>query len=152
MAGNLTNTLFPPVTSTFMPAFPRTEDAYVYYTLSPFNEDSEIYRVHYSVVDQITNESVINNSTGIAHQQLNYDTDLGMYYIRIPASEIKGAVDNENDKEATGWLTNRFYKVQIRFDGNETTEDVGEIDLSVSTNLANWNAYLISDYQRNFSE
>lgn len=106
MAGNLTNTLYPPVVNTFMPAFVNTSDAIVYFSLSPYNSSSSIKRVHVSLVNQLTNENAFNNVNGIIISSLKYDTVSGLYYVIIPVTSVAGGQFN----------INQFYKVQLRFD------------------------------------
>lgn len=112
MASTLISTLYPPVIDTFMPAFINTTDAKVYFSISPFNNSSDIQRVHVSLQNQLNNENALKRITGILVRPLKYDTSSGLYYVVIPVTEIKGGQFN----------INQFYKVQIRFDNN--TENV----------------------------
>lgn len=108
MPGNLLNTIYPPQVNTFMPAFVNTQDAYIYFSLSPYNDTSEIKRVHISVTNQLTNENALINPSGILITKLSFNKDTGKHYVVIPYTEIK-----------SGWGINQFYKVQIRFDSYE---------------------------------
>lgn len=100
------NTLYPPVISTFLPAFVNTTDAIIYFSLSPYNSPSQIQRVHVTLTNQLNNESALNNLNGILFTNLQYDDTSGMYYIVIPITAVKGNSFN----------INQFYKVQLRFD------------------------------------
>lgn len=134
MPGNILNTLYPPQINTFMPAFVNTQDAYVYFSLSPYNDTTEIKRVHISVTNQLTNDNVLNDASGILITDLMLNENTGMSYVVIPYSSIKN-----------GWGINQFYKVQIRFDSYEG--DAYKEGMSSSL----LNSYLI-DYRAYFSE
>ena len=130
MAITLLSALYPPqFSSTFAPAFPTTSSPRIYFSISDYNSSNDIKRVHVTIVNQSSNESVINNSTGILFKELQYDTSKGMYYVDISVTEIKSTqVDNVLDstgnvtsvvQENTGWNYNQLYKLQLRFDNNE---------------------------------
>ena len=131
------NTLFPPVISTFMNAFPNTTDAVVYFSLSPFNSSTEIKHVHISVVNQLNNENAIatKHPSGVLFSDLNYDTKAGMYYVTIPVTDIDGNVFN----------INQFYKVQLRFDSCNWDDidgnDVPNSEKKVTNYLLNYQQY-----------
>lgn len=130
---NVINTLYPPMMPyTFMPAFVNTDNATVYYTLSPYNSKGSIEKIHISVVDQATNSNALKSSNGITvSNELLWDEAAQMYYVSIPYTSML----NETFK------TNQFYKVQLRFD---TT--VGDVPTENSLGQ-----YLI-DNQPRFSE
>lgn len=134
MPGNLLNTLYPPQVNTFMPAFVNTQDAYIYFSLSPYNEATEIKRVHVSVTNQLTNENALIDPSGILITNLLLNKKTGMSYIVIPYSSIKN-----------GWGINQFYKVQIRFDSYEGEAYKEGMPSSLL------NSYLL-DYRAYFSE
>lgn len=130
MAITLLSALYPPqFSSTFAPAFPTTSSPRIYFSISDYNSSNDIKRVHVTIVNQSSNESVINNSTGILFKELQYDSTKGMYYVDISITEIKSTqVDNVLDstgnvtsvvQENTGWNYNQLYKLQLRFDNNE---------------------------------
>lgn len=129
------STLYPPVVSTFQNAFVNTEDAVVYFTLSSFNSASEIKHVHVSCVNQLNNENALNKISGILIEDLQFDKAAGMYYVTIPTAYVDGNAFN----------TNQFYKVQIRFDSYDGTDEVPIND------EAKKNSYLLSHTQY-FSE
>lgn len=112
MAVTLTSSLYPPMfSSTFAPAFVNTTSPRIYFSISPFNTASDISRVHISLVNQTTNENALTDATGILLSEgLQYDTDVGMYYVIIPVDHVK------NGANSTGWNYNQFYKLQLRFD------------------------------------
>ena len=131
---NVLNTLYPPQVSTFMNAFVNTENAKVYYSLSPYNSSTDIKRVHISVTNQLNNENALNLETGIIISEgLEYDTKRGLYVVEIPTSALSSGSFN----------INQFYKVQLRFDSYDG-------DQSHSTEKEK-TAYLL-DNQNYFSE
>lgn len=134
------NTLFPPVVSTFMNAFPNTTDAIVYFSLSPFNSSTEIKHVHISVVNQLNNENAMSakHPSGVLFSDLQYDTKAGMYYVKIPVVDMDGNVFN----------INQFYKVQLRFDSCDWATIDGA---DVPNSEAKITNYLLN-YQQYFSE
>lgn len=111
--------MYPPKVPTFMPAFLDTESPKVYYELSPYMSVGNARRLHISIVNQDTNESVVNQGTGIIITDgLEWDEIKQSYFVTIPVEQIK------NDSGAKKWLTNCYYKLQIRFD----SYDAGHID------------------------
>lgn len=131
MAVTMLSSLYPPqFSSTFAPAFPTTASPRIYFSISEYNSSNDIKRVHVSIVNQSNSESVINNSTGILFKDLNYDTEAGMYYVDISVTEIRSTkTENTLDSSGqvittvdttTGWNYNQYYKLQLRFDNNET--------------------------------
>lgn len=104
----LVGTMFPPVISTFFPAFVNTTDARVYFSISPYNEVSDIKRIHISVVSQKSNENALSSPSGIIIQEgLRFDPESGMYLAVIPVAKLT---------EGKQFNINQFYKIQIRFD------------------------------------
>lgn len=131
------NTLFPPVTSTFMDAFPNTTDAIVYFSLSPFNSSTDIQHVHISVVNQLNNENAIaaKHPSGVLFSDLKYDTKAGMYYVKIPVVDMDGNIFN----------INQFYKIQLRFDSCDWNSidgaDIPNEEKKVTNYLLNYQQY-----------
>lgn len=131
MAVSILSTLYPPqFSSTFAPAFVTTASPRIYFSISNYNSSNDIRRVHVSIVNQSSNENVINNSTGILFKDLNYSPEQGLYYVDISITEIKStSYSTELDSngqvittvdETTGWNYNQLYKLQLRFDNNDT--------------------------------
>lgn len=135
MPGNLKQTLYPPQINTFLPAFVNTSDAIIYFSLSPYNDSSEIQRVHISLQNQLNNENALTNKTGILVVPLKFDEDSGLYYAVIPTTNVVGGMFN----------INQFYKVQIRFDSNKTNVPAENADERL------WTNYFLQ-YQTSFSE
>lgn len=127
MAITLVNSTYPPMfSSTFSPAFPITSSPIIYYSLSPFNSASDIRRVHISLVNQTTNENALTDATGILLSEgLQYDSEVGMYYITIPIDHVKNG-------SGTGWNYNQFYKLQLRFDTYDGEGIINNSDYFIS--------------------
>ena len=128
------NTLYPPVVNSFAPAFVNTTNPRIYFSLSPYNSISEIKKVHLSITNQESNSSVLSDPIGILISSLQYDDRKNQYFIEIPVSAIEGQK----------FITNQFYKVQIRFDSNSS-------GISNSSTLAEKNQYFLNNLQ-SFSE
>lgn len=128
MAVTLTSSLYPPMfSSTFAPAFVNTTSPRIYFSISPFNTASDISRVHISLVNQTTNENALTDATGILLSEgLQYDTDVGMYYVVIPVDHVK------NGANSTGWNYNQFYKLQLRFDSYDGDGVLNNSDYFIS--------------------
>lgn len=131
MAVSILSTLYPPqFSSTFAPAFTTTASPRIYFSISNYNSSNDIRRVHVSIVNQSSNENVVNNATGILFKDLNYSPEQGLYYVDISITEIKSTTySTELDAngqvvttidETTGWNYNQLYKLQLRFDNNDT--------------------------------
>ena len=121
MAG-IVNTLYPPVLDTYMPSFIRNKNekngCRVYFTLSDYNSAESIKQVQISVRNQYTNESVLTDPTGILLAYPSFDEEEKKYYVIIPDNAIAN----------TGFETDQYYKVQLRFSseiypGTNLTED-----------------------------
>ena len=127
MAVTLVNSTYPPMfSSTFSPAFPTTASPNIYYSLSPFNTAADIRRVHISLVNQTTNENALTDATGILFSEgLQYDSDVGMYYVTIPIDHVKNG-------SGTGWNYNQYYKLQLRFDTYDGEGIINNSDYFIS--------------------
>ena len=49
------STLYPPLIDTFMPAFEKSGPAIATFSISPYNTNADIARIHVSLVEQTTN-------------------------------------------------------------------------------------------------
>lgn len=127
MAG-IKNNLYPPIIDSWMPAFVRTQECKIYFSLSRYNSYKEIKNVQVIVNDQNTNSSVLKTSlypTGIKITNLNLDNTIkgdNKYYITISPNDLEGNI----------FGINQFYKVQIRF----TSIDAG--DLKDNKKISSW--------------
>lgn len=113
--------------STFSPAFVNTTSPNIYFSISPFNTAADISRVHISLVNQATNENALTDATGILLSEgLQYDTEVGMYYVTIPIDHVK------NGYNSTGWNYNQFYSLQLRFDSYDGDGVINNSDYFIS--------------------
>ena len=132
MASTLVSTLYPPLVDTFMPAFIHTRNAKVAFSLSPYNSEGNIKRLHISLIDQKNNQNALQ-SAGISNQTLGTafqntvcldgilivpfnmvakNTNTGIYAVDIPIhflKKIEGA-------EESSFKIGQYYKVQLRLD------------------------------------
>lgn len=135
---NILNTIYPPLVDTFLPAFPSNQNPKFTFSISPYNEPTQIKKIHVSLVKQKTNLNALktnnngweflNNSTtirnnlnGTSIQQgiwiipiknsywFKYDLKLGLFSLEIPEEILKNQ----------SWEVNEFYKIQLRFDTSD---------------------------------
>lgn len=132
------NNLYPPIISTYMPAFVRNTACRIYFALSTYNNAEEIKNVQIVISNQNTNLSALKAQTypaGIKIATLHKDEDRNSddkYYVTIEPSDLQSGI----------FELNQYYKVQIRFTGT------GATNLSNSNQIAKW----LSDNQKFFSE
>lgn len=156
MAGNLINTLYPPIADTFMPAFVNTTDGYVWFSLSPYNNADDINRIHISLVDQKTNkyafaDLVDGTDNGIFivngimvrpfhSEDIIFDSESGLYKCPIERVFLKSEYrSDQGSTSAVYFKTEIWYQVQIR------------LDCSLETSIEDISAYMI-DNRQYFSE
>jgi hypothetical protein len=63
------STLYPPLVDTFQIPFLYTQDAEVYFTISPYNSSYDIRYLHVTLVNQKTNQNVF----ALSNPRSNYD-------------------------------------------------------------------------------
>lgn len=128
MSISLASALYPPMfSSTFAPAFVNTISPRIYFSISPFNTAADISRVHISLVNQTTSENALMDATGILISEgLQYDTEVGMYYVVVPVDHVKNGTDS------TGWNYNQFYQLQLRFDSYDGDGILNNSDYFIS--------------------
>lgn len=114
------NNLYPPIVETYMPAFKTGDKCKVYFALSTYNDLKDIKYVHITARDQKTNFSMLNPSRYPAEvmvldkSAIKVDNEIGSkykYYIEIEDADIRG----------NAFTIDEYYKIQIRFAGNATT-------------------------------
>lgn len=126
--------LYPPITSSWMPAFKQTEKAKIYFSISNFNNIDEIKYAQVTCVSQNTNLSILNKSVyplGIKmltynsnpQAQTGFSIDVNRqgddkYYIEISPYDLQ---DPELINNQNGFYNNQYYKVQIRLASIEAT-------------------------------
>lgn len=132
------STLYPPLIDSFMPAFLQEGPATAVFSISPYNSESEIKRIHISLVDQATNTNVLapnNTAAGLSPNMgtlidgiwiINLDdtkfihknTVTNLYTIKIPRNILK--VGGTSLEEKIFNIQN-YYKLQLRFDSSTAT-------------------------------
>lgn len=127
--------LYPPVVSTYMPAFlvgssdNQKNTCKVYFSISLYNSLSDIKNAQVTITNQNTNLSVLNKNKYPCEIMLtNIKTDLtktsdDKYYVEIKSSDIEG-----------GFQINQYYKVQIRF----TAAGAADVPLNIGIPPTHW--------------
>jgi len=138
-----TLTLYPPVISTYMPAFVTTlsnsDSCRIYFSLSKYNSISDITNVQVTVKSQYTNDNMLNTTkypSEIMLTNLTLDptvTTDEKYYITLTGADIEG-----------GFSYDTYYKVQIRF----TSTDAAAVSLTPPQAISTW----LNDNMQFFSE
>lgn len=124
------STLYPPLVDTFQSPFIYTDDAEVFFTISPYNSYKNIKKIHVTLVNQKTNQNVFASQSNISeivltngvlimpfdisdnNPYLNGNHQDNYYTLRIPSSLLKKTAEQEN----SAYVCDCYYKVQIRFD------------------------------------
>lgn len=141
--------LYPPITSSWMPAFKQTEKARIYFSISNFNNINEIKYAQVTCVSQNTNLSILHRSSyPLGIKMLTYNSNPeaqtgfsiddnrqgdDKYYVEISPYDLQDAELINNQK---GFYNNQYYKIQIRlasieadtWDGNPSTLYAWNID------------------------
>lgn len=131
MAG-VNNNLYPPIIDTYMPAFIRTQECRVYFSLSLYNSIGEIKNAQVLVNNQNTNLTALDPTkypSGIKIDSIKMDVDRetdDKYYVSIYPNDLIDGIFN----------LNQYYKVQIRFtDISAPDPPEVKIDSWLSNNL-----------------
>ena len=133
-------TLFPPVVESKMPAFLQNATCRVYFSLSEYNNTSQIANCQVKVTYQNSNNSALKASkypSSIKLCNLSVDNNItgdAKYYINIAPSDLE---DNIFD-------ITQYYKIQIRF----TSTQAAAIDINTTSGIDTW----ISNNLQYFSE
>lgn len=133
------NSLFPPIVDSYMPAFNANGDCEIRFTLSKFNASSDFETVHISIINQKTGQNVVNlqdditssdnkgqrfRATGIilnVHPEI-IDNQKQIYSVKIIKNDLKN-----------GWEKGAKYKVQLRL-----CEQIKKDTLNADTVQYNW--------------
>ncbi len=135
------NNLYPPVCSTYMPAFDRTTSCKIYFSLSNYNSIEEIKNVQIVISNQNTNLSALAPGlypAGIKISPLQIDASIegdNKYFVTIEPEDLQSGV----------FELNQFYKVQLRFTG------AGAETLTEQNKIAAWlvnNQQFFSEWSR----
>jgi hypothetical protein len=115
MAGNLINTLYPPLVDTFMPAFVyNSEYANIVFSLSPYNTPETIKKIHVSIVDQKTNQYVLQD-TNLSSESTNNGVVIQGIYICDFTNVLF-------PNDATGLYTVQIPKNLLKLDTTDTVD------------------------------
>ena len=123
-------TLFPPIIESKMPAFLKNTTCKVYFSLSQYNNASQIANCQVRVVYQNNNNSALKASSypsGIKLCNLSVDNNVigdAKYYINVAPSDL------ENDI----FDISQYYKVQIRF----TSTEAASINVNTTSGIDTW--------------
>ena len=149
---NVLNTLYPPLVDTFQSPFLYTDNAEVSFTISPYNSYKEISRLHITLVNQRTNQSVFASGMiqldetvltngvwivpfNINNSYLKQSYNSKTYTLEIPSGLLKKLTDYENPS----YTCDCYYKIQIRFD-NCSDEIDGLYLNSKRVHFSEWSA------------
>lgn len=121
------NNLYPPIINTYMPSFLIDENLLdnkcrVYFSLSSYNNITDIKNAQVTVTYQNNNQSALKEETypcdimvtNIYEDNLKQSED--KYYIEIHNSDLEDGIFNINE----------YYKVQIRFTGINASNNPGQ--------------------------
>jgi len=164
MADTVVNTLYPPLIETFQPAFVYDDAPIITFSISPFNNISEIKAIHVSVADQRNHSNVlkpyleltkndvdngmyygISNGIFIAQMPTFTESDIAQQIFPIAFDPIHNLYGIQISPEwlspNTYWNNNQYYQIQIRFDKTDLTNGYTK----------DFSSYML-DNRRNFSE
>lgn len=106
---SVSSNLYPPIISTYMPAFIRTEKCKITFSLSSLNKSSDIKNVQMIVKYQSNNLSALDDNkyfSEIKICSLNVDTsDSNTYYVELLPEDLETGI----------FENNQFYQIQLRF-------------------------------------
>lgn len=133
--------LYPPLVETYQKSNIWNEDAVIEYTMPEYNDDKikNIKYIQMSVVDQLTNESVLVDGAKVLlvpWENTSFDENTYIGTVTLPVNKI---VDKQ--------FQHKLYKIQLRFDATVLTND----QFSTLTDIEELNKYLVSS-RDNFSE
>lgn len=122
MADTLVNTLYPPQVETFQPAFVYTDDAAVTFSISPFNDVTDIHYIHVSVVDQRNNENVLKGQEDFVSNDTNNPYGIMNGILVLP---FKAKSNNSTEKPTIIYDSeNDLYLLKISPDHLRKTDTV----------------------------
>lgn len=123
----ITNNLFPPVLPDSQPAFIRTQNFRIYFSLSEYNNINDIKNVQISIKNQKTNRSALNPSKYPSEIKLIDIEDVYLddtkegdykYYIQINVN----AIVNNSDIINNYFEINQYYIAQMRFTSTSASD------------------------------
>ena len=133
--------LYPPLIETYQKSNIWNENAVIEYTMPEYNDDKikNIKYIQISVVDQLTNESVLEDRAKVLlvpWENTSFDENTYIGSVVLPVNKIVGKQ-----------FQHKLYKIQLRFD-TTILEDSQFLEL---TDVKKLNEYLVSS-RDNFSE
>lgn len=151
MAG-VTNTLYPPILDTYMPAFIKTEACRIYFTISDYNSINNIKYIQLAVNNQYTNASMLDAENYPSEIKLidfsEVKIENNKYYIDLFA---KDAVTGKNIITNGQFEINQYYKIQLRFVHNDAPDPQIPDGAAPGAGLESWlvqNQSLFSEWSR----
>ena len=151
MAG-VTNTLYPPILDTYMPAFIKTEACRIYFTISDYNSVNNIKYIQLAVNNQYTNASMLDAENYPSEIKLidfsEVKIENNKYYIDLFA---KDAVTGKNIITNGQFEINQYYKIQLRFVHNNAPTPQIPDGAAPGAGLESWlvqNQSLFSEWSR----
>ena len=151
MAG-VTNTLYPPILDTYMPAFIKTEACRIYFTISDYNSVSNIKYIQLAVNNQYTNASMLDAENYPSEIKLidfsEVKIENNKYYIDLFA---KDTVTGKNIITNGQFEINQYYKIQLRFVHNNAPAPQRPDGAAPGAGLESWlvqNQSLFSEWSR----
>lgn len=152
------NTLYPPLVETYMPAFLDTaKEAVISFSLSPYNTPETITKIHVSLVDKATNQSVLKGKVSysskngwcvyqsiliidVSNSKLKYDTQTGLYSISISINALKNETSSNGRSTLAKFKIDNWYQAQLRLDNSSTAMSKinGQYLLSQREHFSEW--------------
>ena len=128
--------LYPPIVSTYVPAFLKSPGVCkLYFSISQYNSFEDIKHAQVTIKNQNSNLSVLSKAKYPCEIMLKeIKQENGKYYIEITKEDISGGE----------FELNLYYKVQIRF----TSVDATYVSLNVPQAIDSW----LTTNQSSFSE
>lgn len=135
-------TLYPPVVNSWMPAFVQTDPVRVYFSLSKYNNISEVKYVQITCSSQLTNLTILHKKNYpigikmISADAIGYDAGRSgddKWYITISPDDLQEPAIIDGVK---GFQINQYFKVQMRFASSDIPPEE-DWDGSPTT-LNNW--------------
>lgn len=114
---SIVSNLYPPIVPDTLAAFIRTQTCRIYFSLSIYNEATDIRNVQISLINQATNASILNPTkypSGIKLAELMYDSTAQgdyKYYVEI----IPDVDTTDSDIIGSSFEVNQYYIAQLRF-------------------------------------
>lgn len=154
---NILSTVYPPLIDTFMPAFLMEGPAFATFSISPYNTEKSIKRLHVSLVNQKTNLNAFGSSNvalglndtsdikiinGIwildfkTGNYLSKDSTSELWTLKIPSRLLRGSTANESKN----FNIDGYYKLQLRFDDYSGNIENNSDLMNNRANFSEWSS------------